>query len=96
MIALRAIADYVPANDQSKPGQDTPPVGAHPLMMLSATIAVFFVLSIAARAHSQAGRVAIMFGGLMDLGLMANSQNELNTVSLWFASTSPTKGTTLE
>jgi len=91
IIALRALADYVPSDDQSQGGTEQPPRGAHPLTVLSAVLLVFFVLSLAARSHSTIARAVVLFGALMDLTLLLNSDRELGIVSGWFTAMSPDK-----
>lgn len=92
VIALRAIADYVPNSDVSKPGDESPAKGAHPLTMLTATLFVYFVLALGARSRIM-GRACLLFGALMDLTLMLRSRSELQTVAGWFAAM-PTKKST--
>lgn len=87
IISLRAIADYVPKGSGAEAGDEQPSKGAHPLTMLSATLAVYFVLALAARGNSWISRAAVMFGLLMDITLLINSSSEIETVSGWFSST---------
>lgn len=89
LIALRACADYVPADDESKPGSEQPSTGAHPLTMLAATLLVYFVLSLGARSGAWLARACVMFGALIDVTLLVNSRDEFETVTGWFDALSP-------
>lgn len=89
IVGLRSLADYVPADDASQPGAEKPARGAHPLTMLAALMAVFFVLALAAQSRSWIARGAIIFGALLDLTLLINSADEMQTVSGWFSAMSP-------
>lgn len=86
IIAIRAIADYVPEDGGAEPGKEEPATGAHPLTMLAATLILYFVLSIITRMGRQAARVTIMFAVLIDLVLLMKSESEFQTVAGWFGS----------
>lgn len=83
IIGVRAIADYVPGTDEHGPGSETPSKGASPIVLITATLAVYFVLAFLATRGGWAARVAAAFGLLMIAGLMINSEAELAQVATW-------------
>lgn len=87
IVALRAIADYVPA-DQGQPTEGTSkgtvtPRGTQlgPLPILAAGFVIFFILGFAAARGGTSARVAAMAGLIIDVVLLMNSLPELETVS---------------
>ena len=87
IVAMRAIADYVPA-DQGQPtegtskGTVTPQSGQlGPLPILAAGFVIFFLLSFMAARGGGAARVAAMAGLIIDLALLMKSIPELEKVS---------------
>jgi hypothetical protein len=90
IVALRAVADYVPA-EQGQPtegtskGAITPRSGQlGPLPVLAAGFVVFFVLSFLAARGGAWAKVAAAFGLVVDVALLMKSLPELNTVSKGF------------
>lgn len=83
IIGIRSISDYVPADDTSKPGTEQPTKGASPIVLIAATLMVYFVLAFMASRGGWAARVAAAFGFLMIVGLMINSTSELEDVATW-------------
>jgi hypothetical protein len=83
IIGVRAIADYVPSDDYHSPGSETPTKGATPIVLITTTLVIYFVLSFLATRGGWAARVAAAFGLLMIAGLMINSESELSSVASW-------------
>lgn len=83
VIGIRAISDYTPASDISKPGTENPTKGASPIVLIAATLMVYFVLAFMASRGGWAARAAAAFGALMIIGLMINSESELADVATW-------------
>jgi hypothetical protein len=90
IVALRAVADYVPA-EQGQPtegtskGAITPRSGQlGPLPVLAAGFVVFFVLSFLAARGGTWAKVAAAFGMVVDVALLMKSLPELETVSKSF------------
>lgn len=83
IIGIRAIADYVPASDLHSPGTETPKKGASPIVLITATLGVFFVLSFLATRGGWTARTGAAFGLLMIIALMINSEGELIQVATW-------------
>jgi hypothetical protein len=90
IVALRAVADYVPA-EQGQPtegtskGAITPKAGQlGPLPVLAAGFVVFFVLSFLAARGGTWAKVAAGFGMVVDVALLMKSLPELETVSKSF------------
>lgn len=86
IIGIRALADYAPADDMRSPGTETPAKGAAPIVLIVATLGVFFVLSFLATRGGWAARAAAAFGLLMIVALMINSSAELGQVATWIES----------
>ena len=86
IIGIRAIADYAPDSDLSKPGTEQPQKGASPIVLITATLGVFFVLSFLATRGGYAAKASAAFGLLMIVGLMINSEAELAQVAHWIES----------
>lgn len=90
IVALRAIADYVPG-EQGQPTEGTSkgaitPRGSQPgpLATLAAGFVIFFILGFMAARGGTSARVAAMAGLIVDVVLLMNSLPELNTVSKSF------------
>jgi hypothetical protein len=83
IIGVRAVSDYVPAGDAHAPGKETPVKGQSPVVLITATLAVYFVLSFLATRGGWAAKSAAAFGLLMIVGLMINSEAELADVAHW-------------
>jgi len=90
IVALRAIADYVPAQ-QGQPsegagkGTVTPRTGQlGPLPVLAAGFVTFFILSFLAARGGTWAKVAAAFGLVIDITLLMRSLPELGTVSQSF------------
>lgn len=83
IIGIRAIADYVPASDQHSPGTEQSAKGASPIILITATLGVFFVLSFLATRGGYAAKTSAAFGLLMIVALMINSEAELSQVAGW-------------
>jgi hypothetical protein len=83
IIGVRAIADYVPAGDFHSPGTETPTKGASPIVLITSTLATYFVLAFMATRGGWAAKVAAAFGLLMIAALMINSEDELKSVATW-------------
>jgi hypothetical protein len=83
IVAMRAIADYVPSDDGgTSKGKMTPPAGQlGPLPILAGGMVTFFVLSFVAARGGTAAKVAAAGGLIMDLALLLRSTAELSTVS---------------
>lgn len=86
IIGIRAIADYTPAGDLSSPGTESPKKGSTPIVLITATLAIYFVLAFLATRGGWAARVSSAFGLLMIIALMINSEAELVNVSTWIQS----------
>lgn len=86
IIGIRAIADYTPAGDASAPGTESPKKGSSPIVLITATLATYFVLAFLATRGGWYARVAAAFGLLMIIALMINSEAELVNVSTWVES----------
>jgi len=83
IIGIRAIADYTPASDTHSPGSEAPKKGASPIVLITATLAVFFALSFLATRGGWPAKTSAAFGLLMIVGLMINSSAELAEVAGW-------------
>jgi hypothetical protein len=83
IIGIRAIADYTPASDTHNPGSETPKKGMSPIVLITATLGVFFVLSFLATRGGWPARTSAAFGLLMIVALMINSEAELAEVASW-------------
>lgn len=90
IVTMRAIADYVPA-DQGQPTEGTSkgtvtPHGKQigPLPTLAAGFVIFFILGFMAARGGTAARVAAVAGLIIDVVLLLNSMPELDTVSQSF------------
>jgi hypothetical protein len=83
IIGVRAVSDYVPAGDSHNPGSEHPVKGQSPVVLITATLAVYFVLSFLATRGGWAAKSAAAFGLLMIAGLMINSEAELVDVAHW-------------
>jgi hypothetical protein len=90
IVAMRAIADYVPG-DQGQPTEGTTkgqitPRGSQlgPLPTLAAGFVIFFLLSFAAARGGGAARAAAAAGLIIDMVLLLRSMPELATVSQSF------------
>jgi hypothetical protein len=90
IVGLRAVADYVPA-EQGQPtegtskGAITPRTGQlGPLPVLAAGFVVFFVLSFLAARGGTWAKIAAAFGLVIDVALLMKSLPELDTVSKSF------------
>lgn len=83
VIGIRAIADYAPDSDMNKPGSEQPNKGASPIVLITATLGVFFVLSFLATRGGNAAKASAAFGLLMIIALMINSESELAQVASW-------------
>jgi len=83
IIGVRAIADYTPAGDEHSPGSETATKGQSPIVLIVATLAVYFVLAFLATRGGWPAKVSAAFGLLMIAGLMINSEAELAQVGTW-------------
>ena len=90
IVTMRAIADYVPA-DQGQPTEGTSkgtvtPHGKQigPLPTLAAGFVIFFILGFMAARGGASARVAAVAGLIIDVVLLLNSMPELDTVSQSF------------
>jgi hypothetical protein len=83
IIGVRAVSDYVPAGDSHNPGSEHPTKGQSPVVLITATLAVYFVLAFLATRGGWAAKSAAAFGLLMIAGLMINSEAELVDVANW-------------
>jgi hypothetical protein len=82
IVAMRAIADYVPQDQGASKGKITPPSGQlGPLPILAGGMVTFFVLSFVAARGGTWAKVAAAFGLLIDVTLLMKSVAELETVS---------------
>ena len=83
IVAMRAIADYVPSDDGgTSKGKITPPAGQlGPLPILAGGMVTFFVLSFLAARGGTSAKVAAAGGLIMDLALLLRSTAELSKVS---------------
>jgi hypothetical protein len=82
IVAMRAIADYVPSAGGTAKGTMTPPKGQlGPLPILAGGIVTFFVLSFLAARGGTAAKIAAAAGLIMDLALLLRSTAELSLVS---------------
>jgi hypothetical protein len=94
IVALRAIADYVPsaqgtATEGTGKGSITPREGQlGPLPVLAAGFVVFFVLSFLAARGGTWARVAAVSGLIIDTALLMKSLPELGKVSQAFGTVS--------
>jgi hypothetical protein len=94
IVALRAIADYVPsgqgtASEGTGKGSITPREGQlGPLPVLAAGFVVFFVLSFLAARGGTWARVAAVSGLIIDTALLMKSLPELGKVSQAFGTVS--------
>ena len=86
IIILRALADYVPADDESQPGDTTTPKGLEPLPLAAAAIAAWFLLALVASMGRRASQAAVAFGALLLLALLFNSSAELGQTGTWISS----------
>ena len=86
IIILRALADYVPAEDESQPGDTTTPKGLEPLPLAAAAIATWFLLALVASMGRRASQAAVAFGALILLALLFNSNAELAKTGTWISS----------
>jgi hypothetical protein len=85
IIAMRAIADYVPSMAGTQPGTEDSGRGqSSPLIILSGVMMTFFVLSFAAIRGGPVARFAVGLGAVVDLALLAKSGHELAMVSQAF------------
>lgn len=89
VIGLRAIADYVPQGEGIEPGAEKPPRGAPPLLMLSATMIVYFLLTFVVIRGGTIAKIGVLAALVMDISLLQNSQDEIGTVARWFENMSP-------
>lgn len=83
IVILRMLADYVPADDKSKPGEVRPDKGLAPLPLAAAAVVTWFLLATLATASRRASQIATAFGALLILALLFNSHAELAAVSTW-------------
>lgn len=89
LIGIRGIADYKQASDPSQPGTESAAKNTvHPLTMITALTAVFFVLSVVSQSD-MLKKISASFGALVTLVLFVRSESEFNTVAEWFAKRGP-------
>lgn len=98
IVAMRAIADYVPQDEGATKGKITPSSGQlGPLPVLAGGFATFFVLSFLSARGGAWAKVAAAFGLVIDVTLLMRSAPELETVSKSFGNiTSSTTATAAE
>ncbi len=85
IVAMRAIADYVPQDEGATKGKITPSSGQlGPLPVLAGGFATFFVLSFLAARGGAWAKAAAAFGLVIDVTLLMRSAGELETVSKSF------------
>jgi hypothetical protein len=86
IVGLRAVADYEPQADGTLKGKVGHPAGQYgPLPILAGLIVSFFLLSFLAASGGTKGKLAVIFGGIIDLGLLMNSADELKKVGGTFS-----------
>jgi hypothetical protein len=96
IVAMRAIADYVPSAGGTAKGTMTPPKGQlGPLPILAGGIVTFFVLSFLAARGGTTAKIAAAAGLIMDLALLLRSTAELSLVSGAFTTATQATGTPL-
>jgi hypothetical protein len=83
IVAVRAVADYVPSNDGTSKGKIVPSkTGQYgPLPVLSGLIVSFFLLSFLAASGGTKAKLAVIGGAILDLALLMNSMDQFNTVA---------------
>lgn len=87
IVAVRAVADYEPQADGTLKGKIGHPKGQYgPLPILAGLIVSFFLLSFLAASGGTKAKVAVIAGGIIDLGLLMNSSDEFVKVSDTFTS----------
>jgi hypothetical protein len=87
VVAIRAAADYAPADGGTSKGSSKPASGQlGPLPLFGAGTGLFFILSFPASRGGTAAAVANGLGGLAILTLLMRSGPELNTVAGWYES----------
>ena len=85
IVAMRAVADYVPQDEGASKGKITPSSGQlGPLPVLAGGFATFFILSFLAARGGTWAKVAAAFGLVIDVTLLMRSTAELETVSKSF------------
>ena len=82
IVAVRAVADYEPQADGTIKGKVGHPKGQYgPLPILAGLIVSFFLLSFLAASGGLKGKLAVIAGAIIDLGLLYNSATEFTKVS---------------
>jgi hypothetical protein len=85
IVAVRAVADYEPQADGTIKGKIGHPKGQYgPLPILAGLIMTFFVLSFLAASGGTKAKLAVIFGGVIDLTLLMRSAKEFETVAATF------------
>jgi hypothetical protein len=86
IVAMRAIADYKPKADGTLTGQVGHPKGQYgPLPILAGLVVTFFLLSFLAASGGTKAKLAVIAGGIVDLGLLMNSTAEFQKVGATFS-----------
>jgi hypothetical protein len=90
IVALRALADYVPKDSGTSAGTEQPPSGQlGPLGILAGLIGTFFILSFLAAGGGARAKAAGVAGLIIDVVLLLNSLPELEVLSGHLASLKP-------
>jgi hypothetical protein len=86
IVAVRAVADYEPQADGTLKGKVGHPKGQYgPLPVLAGLIVSFFLLSFLAASGGMKAKLAVIAGGILDLGLLLNSSAQFEKVSATFS-----------
>lgn len=85
IVAVRAVADYEPQADGTLQGKIGHPKGQlGPLPILAGLIITFFLLSFLAASGGTKAKLAVIFGGTIDLALLMKSSAEFEKVAKTF------------